>query len=74
TDKANPRRSVPSAVALAAPRENGDGKQLCLRYISAQGCPSPNPDRCTHHVLGHFVPSTLAPVVKAYIVEKYGGL
>ncbi|KAE9047567.1 hypothetical protein PR002_g962 [Phytophthora rubi] len=71
-DKPGPRRSVPHAVAKAAP--DLDGKQLCLRYISAQGCPSQSPDRCTHHFLAHFTPSTLKPAVKSYIVEKYGGL
>ncbi|KAE8896858.1 hypothetical protein PF003_g19369 [Phytophthora fragariae] len=71
-DKPGPRRSVPLAVAKAAPHL--DGKQLYLRYISAQDCPSQSPDRCTHHFLVHFTPSTLKPAVKSYIVEKYGGL
>ncbi|KAE9246386.1 hypothetical protein PF004_g4819 [Phytophthora fragariae] len=71
-DKPGPRRSVPLAVAKAAPHL--DGKQLYLRYISVQDCPSQSPDRCTHHFLVHFTPSTLKPAVKSYIVEKYGGL
>ncbi|ETL50653.1 hypothetical protein F441_00148 [Phytophthora nicotianae CJ01A1] len=66
------RRQVPTAVAQAAPRLNG--KQLCLRYISAKGCPSKVSDRCTYEFLGHFTPDTLAPIVQEYVVEKYGGL
>ncbi|KAI9994777.1 hypothetical protein PInf_011608 [Phytophthora infestans] len=65
-------RQVPIAVNQAAPRLNG--KQLCLRYISAKGCPSKVSDRCTYDFLGHFTPDTLAPVVQEYVVEKYGGL
>ncbi|KAL4140233.1 hypothetical protein PRNP1_014518 [Phytophthora ramorum] len=66
------RRQVPIAVTQAAPRLNG--KQLCLRYISIKGCPSKAPDRCTYEFLGHFNPETLDPVVREYVVEKYGGL
>ncbi|KAI9987368.1 hypothetical protein PInf_001121 [Phytophthora infestans] len=65
-------RQVPITVNQAAPRLNG--KQLCLRYISAKGCPSKVSDRCTYDFLGHFTPDTLAPVVQEYVVEKYGGL
>ncbi|KAF4039665.1 hypothetical protein GN244_ATG08189 [Phytophthora infestans] len=65
-------RQVPIAVNQGAPRLNG--KQLCLRYISAKGCPSKVSDRCTYDFLGHFTPDTLAPVVQEYVVEKYGGL
>lgn len=70
--QASSKRPVPNDVARAAPRQ--DGKQLCLRYISMKGCPSPSTDRCTHHFLGHFMPTQLDPIVRAYIVDKYGGL
>ncbi|POM69677.1 12-oxophytodienoate reductase [Phytophthora palmivora] len=66
------RRQVPIAVTQAAPHLNG--KQLCLRYISIKGCPSNAPDRCTYEFLGHFNPETLDPIVREYVVEKYGGL
>ncbi|KUF92768.1 hypothetical protein AM587_10001968 [Phytophthora nicotianae] len=66
------RQHLPIAVTKAAPRLNG--KQVCLRYISANGCPSKVSDRCTYEFLGHFTPDTLAPIVQEYVVEKYGGL
>ncbi|POM79266.1 Hypothetical protein PHPALM_3115 [Phytophthora palmivora] len=66
------KRPVPNAVAQTAPRQNG--KQLCLRFISAKGYPSTSPDRCTHHFLGQFTPEVLDPSVRPYIIEKYGGL
>uniref|UniRef100_H3GN24 Uncharacterized protein n=1 Tax=Phytophthora ramorum TaxID=164328 RepID=H3GN24_PHYRM len=71
--KAQTRRPVPTEVGLAAPRQGG--KQLCLRFISAQGCPSQSPDRCSLPFLGHFIPTTqLDPIVKAHVNEKLGGL
>ncbi|KAE8962518.1 hypothetical protein PR001_g29683, partial [Phytophthora rubi] len=71
--KEAPKRQVPTEVGLATPRQGG--KQLCLRFISARGCPSASADRCTHSFLGHFVPTTkLDPVVKAHVQDKLGGL
>ncbi|KAL4158870.1 hypothetical protein PRNP1_004644 [Phytophthora ramorum] len=71
--KAQTRRPVPTEVGLVAPRQGG--KQLCLRFISAQGCPSQSPDRCSLPFLGHFIPTTqLDPIVKAHVNEKLGGL
>ncbi|ETN10076.1 hypothetical protein PPTG_10809 [Phytophthora nicotianae INRA-310] len=66
------RQHLPIAVTKAAPRLNG--KQVCLRCIPANGCPSKVSDRCTNEFLGHFTPDTLAPIVQGYVVEKYGGL
>ncbi|OWY94678.1 hypothetical protein PHMEG_00035522 [Phytophthora megakarya] len=46
----------PGQLSIFTPKSHG--KELCLRYISTQRCPSTVPNHCVRHYLAHFdVPS-----------------
>ena len=52
-----------------------EGKQVCLRYLSAAGCFSKDPIKCSSDQRIHHVPSgPLPPDVVKHMKEKWGGL
>ena len=52
-----------------------EGKQVCLRHLSANGCYSKDPVKCTSDQRIHHVPSESLPAeVVKHIEEKWNGL
>jgi len=52
-----------------------EGKQVCLRYLSAAGCFSKDPKKCSSDQRIHHVPSEpLPPEVVKHMKEKWGGV
>ncbi|EGZ08171.1 hypothetical protein PHYSODRAFT_526605, partial [Phytophthora sojae] len=49
------------------------GKQICLRFLSAQGCRGKN-GKCIIDNLCHFKPAALPDVVRDFTDKNYGGL
>ncbi|KAJ8556596.1 hypothetical protein ON010_g9370 [Phytophthora cinnamomi] len=62
---------IPIAALKALPKQ--DGKQICLRFLSAQGCRGKN-GKCIIKNLRNFIPVTLPDVVRDFIDEHYGDL
>jgi hypothetical protein len=67
-----PNRATPRDVLDALPRQGRSS--MCLKHLSAQGCPSKSPDRCAFPNRAHFVPASLPLVVRRHIVDSLGGL
>ncbi|EGZ18399.1 hypothetical protein PHYSODRAFT_406756, partial [Phytophthora sojae] len=65
-------RKVLQEISAQVPKK--DGRQLCLRYASVQGCSSKSKDRCLQSFLAHFEPAELPEAVAAYIRDTYGGV
>ncbi|KAE9146492.1 hypothetical protein PF006_g8743 [Phytophthora fragariae] len=62
---------VPPEVVAALPiRKN---KKLCMKYLSADGCPGKG-DKCVFDYRGYFDPPKLPGIVKRFIEKAYGGL
>ncbi|RLN72590.1 hypothetical protein BBJ28_00023079 [Nothophytophthora sp. Chile5] len=62
---------VPPEVVAALPKHHG--KALCMKYLSVQGCPGEG-DTCVFDYRGHFVPTTIPPIVAKFIQKEYGGV
>ncbi|KAE8986568.1 hypothetical protein PR001_g22564 [Phytophthora rubi] len=62
---------VPEFVLNALPI--AQGRKLCMRYLSNQGCRSTGP-RCTFAGRGHFRTQQLSATVRKFIESRYGGL
>ncbi|OWZ02362.1 LOW QUALITY PROTEIN: hypothetical protein PHMEG_00026087 [Phytophthora megakarya] len=68
-----PRQSsVPGHVLSALPRQ-GD-KRLCMKWISAMGCPDNGKGGCFDSKRAHFRPASIPDIVLEFIKEKYNGL
>lgn len=63
---------IPQEVLAQVPKL--DGRQLCLRYVSAQGCASKTKGQCLQPYLAHFNPGRLPDDVRDYIAQNLGGL
>ncbi|KAG1712550.1 hypothetical protein DVH05_000292 [Phytophthora capsici] len=66
-----PQRTVPLEVLAALPKQNG--KALCMRYISKQGCRGQG-ETCIYEERAHFNPVILPDIVREHIDKNYGGL
>ncbi|EGZ14149.1 hypothetical protein PHYSODRAFT_253098 [Phytophthora sojae] len=64
-------KRVPEFVLNALPI--AQGRKLCMRYLSNQGCRSTGP-QCTFAGRGHFRPQHLSATVREFIESRYGGL
>ncbi|KAG1692476.1 hypothetical protein DVH05_025441 [Phytophthora capsici] len=64
-----PQRTVPLEVLAALPKQNG--KSLCMRYISKQGCRGQG-ETCIYEERGHFNHAVLPDIVREHIDENYG--
>ncbi|OWZ17538.1 hypothetical protein PHMEG_0008514 [Phytophthora megakarya] len=62
---------IPNGIRKLLPKQ--DGKQICLRHLSAQGCRGKN-GKCIIDDLCHFKPATLPDIVREFIEKHYGGL
>ncbi|KAE9294030.1 hypothetical protein PF001_g17979 [Phytophthora fragariae] len=62
---------VPEFVLNALPI--AQGRKLCMRYLSNQGCRSTGP-WCTFAGRGHFRTQQLSATVRKFIESRYGGL
>ncbi|EGZ24636.1 hypothetical protein PHYSODRAFT_457561, partial [Phytophthora sojae] len=62
---------IPVEVRQALPTQGK--KQICLRYLSAQGCRGKN-GNCIIKNLCHFKPAALPEIVREFIENNYGGL
>lgn len=62
-DRGNQRQSrIPPAIFDLIPTHNG--LPVCLRYLSAMGCPSGSSNRCVYGARAHAAPDTLDVRVK----------
>ena len=61
---------IPSDVLKLIPQKNG--KNLCLKYLSVQGC-NGQQAICLNKDRVHFIPAALDDAVKAIITARYGG-
>ncbi|OWZ01066.1 hypothetical protein PHMEG_00027619 [Phytophthora megakarya] len=66
-----PQRVVPLEVLVALPKHQG--KALCMKYISVQGCRSQGIS-CIYEDRAHFEPASLPAVVRDHIEKHCGGL
>ncbi|POM70051.1 Hypothetical protein PHPALM_13584 [Phytophthora palmivora] len=77
TTSARPDRNVqrqnriPPAIFDLIPSHNG--APVCLRYLSAMGCPSGNSTHCVYGNRAHVAPDTLDARVKGHIIQRMGG-
>ncbi|EGZ23024.1 hypothetical protein PHYSODRAFT_406571, partial [Phytophthora sojae] len=72
-DRGNQRQSrIPPAIFDLIPTHNG--LPVCLRYLSAMGCPSGSSNRCVYGARAHAAPDTLDVRVKGHILQRMGGL
>ncbi|KAJ8546782.1 hypothetical protein ON010_g11452 [Phytophthora cinnamomi] len=69
--KQSQRKPIPPEVRKALPRQGG--KEVCLRYLSQEGCRGWN-GQCRVEGRVHFKPAALTDVVKQHIEKAYGGL
>lgn len=51
-----------------------EGKQLCLHYISRKGCTSTDSTKCVSDTRVHFIPQSLPPRVRQFVVKYLRGL
>ncbi|KAL3674201.1 hypothetical protein V7S43_000161 [Phytophthora oleae] len=51
-----------------------NGLPVCLRFLSAMGCPSGASTRCVYGARAHAAPETLDARVKGHIIQRMGGL
>ncbi|OWY93517.1 hypothetical protein PHMEG_00037062 [Phytophthora megakarya] len=65
------RVTIPVDVRKALPKQGQ--KEICLRFLSAQGCRGKN-GICIIKHLCHFKPATLPEIVRDFIINNYGGL
>lgn len=63
---------IPPAIFDLIPTHNG--APVCLRYLSAMGCPSGNSSHCVYGNRAHAAPDTLDARVKGHIIQRMGGL
>ncbi|EGZ23334.1 hypothetical protein PHYSODRAFT_484182 [Phytophthora sojae] len=63
---------VPPAIFDLISTHNG--LPVCLRYLSAMGCPSGASNRCVYGARAHAAPDTLDARVKGHIIQRMGGL
>lgn len=61
--------TIPANVTSLLPKQ--DGKELCMRYLSKDGCRGQGDGRCYR---AHFRPHILHPDVRSYIIERFHGL
>ncbi|KAE9331471.1 hypothetical protein PR003_g14991 [Phytophthora rubi] len=69
--EADKRTPIPIEIREALPRQGS--KQICLRFLSAQGCRGKN-GSCVIKNLCHFKPAALPENVREFITKNYGGL
>ncbi|KAG7376924.1 hypothetical protein PHYPSEUDO_012545 [Phytophthora pseudosyringae] len=62
---------IPIEIRKALPKHGQ--KQICLRFLSAQGCRGKN-GICIIKNLCHFKPAALPDSVREFIVSNYGGM
>ncbi|EGZ20632.1 hypothetical protein PHYSODRAFT_445428, partial [Phytophthora sojae] len=62
---------IPLEVRQALPKQGN--QQICLRFLSAQGCRGKN-GSCVIKHLCHFKPASLPEIVRDFLTQNYGGL
>lgn len=63
---------VPAEVLALVPRQGP--RQLCLKFVSRQGCQLASPDRCVQSYLAHFDCPDLHPTMCEFVRQRYGRL
>lgn len=70
--KAKSTSKVPKSVSRTLPKQGS--MELCLRYLSKNGCTEREPGKCYSRFRAHFRPTALSKEAKDHISTHFGGL
>jgi hypothetical protein len=66
------KSKVPPEVIAALPKHNG--RSVCMKFLSNEGCKSSDPGRCLFRNLVHADVKVTSPIVRRYIEEHHRGV